>query len=222
MLIRKSIAIVYVVSVLMSCLYAQEKRVELIPYLGYTASSGVTIRDTEIGDGVIANKVIPSSGLSYGFTFNYFISEGLAFGFNFGEQRSQLEVGLLSGGKRIFTDMKLDNYHGLVSYNFGDEDEQIRPYVFGGIGATHYRFSPINGTSIDGDTRFSTTWGGGVKVFLSEHIGVSGQFRWTPTYIRSDPAGVWCPPGYPWSCWVLSNDHYSHQADFTAGVVFRF
>jgi len=201
---------------------AQEQKYEVIPYLGYTTSNGVPIRNTEIGEGIVANKLTPSSGFSLGVNFNVFITEHFSVGFNFAEQGSQLEVGTNSGEARNFNDMKLDNYHGIFSYNFGDEEEQIRPYVFGGLGATRYRFSPFEGQSIDSNTRFSTTWGGGFKAYFSRHVGVVGQFRWTPTYIRSDPGGIWCSPAYPWACWVVPSDHYSHQADFTGGVVFRF
>lgn len=221
-MLKKLLIVLFVLAAVIQWAPAQEKKIELIPYFGYATSSGFTVQETEIEDGVIANRLTPKSGLSYGFTLNYFTSERLSFGFNFGEQRSQLEAGLLSGGKETITDMKVDNYHGLITYNFGEEDEQVRPFVFGGLGATQFRFSPVEGTSVDSNTRFSTTWGGGVKVFLTESIGISGRLRWTPTHIRSDSGGVWCSPGYPWSCWVLSNSYYTHQAEFTAGVVFRF
>ena len=221
-MVRAFPVLLCVLSLMLTVSLAQEKKIELIPYLGYSASSGVNIQEAEIDDGVIASKIIPKSGFIYGFTLNYFYTERLSFGFNFAEQNSQLDAGIFSGGKRTLTDMKLDNYHGVMTFNFGEEEEQIRPYVFGGIGATQYRFSPIDGSTVDSNTRFSTTWGGGIKVFLSERIGISGQLRWTPTHIRSDPDGVWCSPGYPWSCWVLPNDHYSHQAAFTTGVTFRF
>ncbi len=221
-MVRNFLVVLGVSFAIVAVASAQEKRIEVIPFLGYTASSGVTIRDTDIGDGLVANKITPKSGLSYGFAFNVFMTEGFSLGFNFAEQRSELEAGIRSGGKETFTDMKVNNYHGVFTYNFGDEDEQLRPFMFGGLGATQYRFSPIEGQDVSSNTRFSTTWGGGVKMYFNEHLGFTGQFRWTPTYIRSDPGGVWCSPWYPWSCWVLSDDHYSHQADVTAGLVLRF
>jgi hypothetical protein len=72
---------------------------------------------------LVDKKLIPDSGLAYGALFHYFLSERLSVGFNFGAQRSKLKVGILSGGKRDVADLIIDNYHGVVTYNFGDEDE---------------------------------------------------------------------------------------------------
>jgi hypothetical protein len=35
-------------------------------------------------------------------------------------------------------DWNVDNYHGVITYNFGDGGSKARPYVFGGAGVTHY------------------------------------------------------------------------------------
>ena len=55
------------------------------------------------------------------------------------------------------SDMNVDNYHFIFIYNFGDEDLVARPFIFGGLGATSYVPSDIERTSIDGETRFSST-----------------------------------------------------------------
>lgn len=46
------------------------------------------------------------------------------------------------------------------------------------------------GNVIDSSTRFSTTWGGGVKVYPGRNVGLKLTARWTPTYIKSDPGGI--------------------------------
>jgi len=198
-----------------------EYKIELTPYVGYTTSGGVRINPVDIGGGVIVDRITPTSGVSFGIGFDYLFSEHAAVGFNFSQQQSNLE-GRTQSGKQNFTDMSVRNYHGIFTYNLGDEDAPMRPFFFGGLGATQYAPAEIQGQSINSSTRFSTTWGGGVKFFVSEHIGIRGTGRWTPTYIRSDPGGVWCSPYWPWSCWVVGNPHYSHQFEMSAGAVFRF
>jgi opacity protein-like surface antigen len=199
-----------------------EYKIELTPFIGYSFSEGVDITPTNIGGGEVVNRISPTSGLSYGFTVDWLASENFAIGFNFNQQDSNLEGRFQQSGKRNFVDMKVRNYHGIFTYNVGYEDAPMRPFFFGGLGATQYAPGSIEGNSSDSSTRFSTTWGGGVKFFVSENIGIKGTGRWTPTYIKSDPAGVWCNPWYPWSCWVVGEANYSHQFEMSAGVTFRF
>jgi opacity protein-like surface antigen len=224
---QMSIARILLVSLLIlsmsaAAAQAQDKRWELIPFVGFTASSGVDIRSQDIGDGRFVNYLAPKSGFSYGGLVNFMLGENFSVGFLFNQQRSNLEGIDTSAQKIKFTDMSVNNYHGVFTYNWGDEDSEIRPYILFGLGATQYRPADIQGTSVDSRTRFSPTLGGGVKFFPSEFVGFQAGARWTSTYIRSDPGGVWCSPYWPWSCWVLSNDHFSHQGEFSGGVIFRF
>lgn len=208
--------------VMTSTLPAQQFKLEIVPYAGYTLSEGVRIDSTDIGGGLLVDEITPTSGFSYGFSVDALVSEHFAIGFNFSEQKSTLEGNIQGAGKRDFTDMKLRNYHAIFTYNMLDEDDTVRPFVFGGLGATQYSPDDIMGTSIDSSTRFSSTWGGGVKVYGGDHIGFRLTGRWTPTYIKSEPGGIWCSPYWPWQCWVVGNANYSHQFELTAGVVLRF
>src|SRR5262249_34624697 len=70
-------------------------------------------------------------------------------------------------------------------------------------------------------TRFSTTWGGGVKLYPTSVIGVKAAVRWTPTYIKTDAEGTWCDPYFP-TCWVVGDVDYSNQCEFSGGVLLRF
>ena len=196
---------------------AQENRIEVNGQVGYTLSSGIDI-DLEIDD-ISFNRVSPVSGFSYGAGLDIFLSEGFSLGFNWSQQDSKLRGGVRAGSDIDFTDMTVSNYHGIFTYNFGDEDSPIRPYLFGGLGATHYSPNDIDGSSVDSSTNFSTTWGGGVKFFPSEHFGFRGGLRWTPTYIGSTDAGYWC--GF-YGCWIVSEAHYSHQFEMSGGIIARF
>ena len=44
------------------------------------------------------------------------------------------------GGALAISDMKIVNYFGNFVYNWGEGDARMRPFMFGGFGATSYRF----------------------------------------------------------------------------------
>ncbi len=200
---------------------AQDKKIEVAPYIGYTFSEGVDV-DVAVSPGdevYLVNRISPTSGFTWGFTVDYLVGENFAVGFLYSDQSSTLEARVQGGEKLSVVDQNLRNYHGIFTYNLGDEDSPMRPFFFGGLGATQYATKETNGLTVDGGTKFSTTWGGGVKFYFHENVGVKAMARWTPTYIKSDAGGWWC--GW-YGCWVLSNPNYSNQFEMSAGVVFRF
>jgi len=199
--------------------WAQDYKVEFSGFFGYTFSEGFTI-DPITSGGNVYNKINPTNGASYGFTFDVLVTENMAVGFQYGQQRSTLEA---SGTTKVdFTDMNVNNYHAIFTYNFGDEDNAMRPFIVGGLGATQYQPSAVEGTEISSSTRFSTTWAGGVKAYPAKNVGFKAMARWTPTYIKSDPAGIWCSPWWPWGCYQLVETDYSNQFELAAGITFRF
>jgi opacity protein-like surface antigen len=223
MRIRESIFLVLSFAVFSGGLLAQdEPKVEIIPYLGYTLSEGVDIQATDIPGDRTVNGLDPTSALSYGFEADLLLGENFYLGFNFSNQDSELQGKIQGEGKLKLTDMSVQNYHGIFGYNVGDSDESMRPYFFGGLGATHYNPDDIEGYSVDGSTRFSTTWGGGVKFYFSENVGARLGARWTPTYINSEASGIWCSPWIGGGCWVLGSPNYSNQFEMSAGLALRF
>ena len=201
---------------------AQDTRVEISPFVGYTLSEGINVNPNTV-IGILVDQVNPTSGLSYGFMFNINVDGNMQVGFLYNQQESNLELkgtGLLP--KTNVADLKVRNYHGIFTYNFGDDRDAMRPYLFGGLGATQYSPGDVMGFAIDGNTKFSSTWGGGVKFFASPHFGINIMGRWTPTYIKSDPGGIWCSPFWPGGCWQVPNPDYSNQLQFAGGVTFRF
>ncbi len=199
---------------------AQDDRVEFGFFGGYTFSEGVVV-DPFIIQGDVIDKIDVKSGFSYGFNFDVFVTENMQVGFQWGRQESKFG-GSGPGADREFTDMQVNNYHGIFTYNWGDGDAAVRPFMYGGLGATNYSPGNIEGSAIESSTRFSTTWGGGVKAYPGRNVGVKVGARWTPTYIKSDAAGIWCSPYWPGACWVLSDTDYSNQFEFFGGITFKF
>jgi opacity protein-like surface antigen len=168
---------------------AQEQRSEVTGFVGYTASEGVK---TDPGSliGEVVDEVNPTSGLSYGFSYGFFVTEQAEVGFQWGQQASTLEI--VGSSTRELADLTVNNYHGIFTYNLGDSRDMVRPFIFGGLGATNYSTDDIMGVSVESQTKFSSTWGGGVKVFPNPAVGLTLAARWTPTYIKSDAGGVYC------------------------------
>ena len=205
---------------------AQEARVEVTGLIGYTLSEGIkTDPGTFVSE--LVEKVNPTSGLAFGAGVGFFLTEQVQLGFQWSQQDSALEldpVGSMS--KRDLANMKVNNYHGVFTYLWGYSDSLVRPFFFGGLGATNYSPDDILGNSVDSQTKYSSTWGGGVKVYPNPRVGVSFTGRWTPTYIKSDPAGVYCSPYwtpyYPGGCVALSEPDYSNQFELASAISLRF
>ena len=190
--------------------------------LGWTFSDGVTGDPILAGDGNIYDQIDPKDAFSWGFTGDYSITDNFQVGFWYGRQESTLEI---SGTTtREIDDLKVDSYHGVISYNFTNSEAMVRPFVFGGIGATSYGETSflVNGTPrvIDGATKFSTTFGAGVKFYATDTIGFRVDARWTPTNVKSDAEGWWCDPF--WGCYVVTDAQYANQIQMGGGVTFRF
>lgn len=216
-----SLAIVVCLMVGSSWAFAQERKFEFNGLIGYTFSEGVNVNPQE-NDEYGITRLSPKSAFSFNLGMDYLLTENFALGFNFGQEQSTLRARVKGLEGLDITDMNVNNFHGIFTYNFGEEDQPLRPYVFGGLGATNYSPGSVEGMNIEGSTRFSTTWGGGVKYFTTDHLGFRGGVRWTPTYINSESAGIWCSPYWPWHCWALSNANYSHQFEINAGIMLRF
>jgi OprF membrane domain len=199
--------------------FAQKKRIEVNPFFGYTLSDGVTVDPVTLG-GQVYDTVNAASGAAFGINFGVFVTEQVEVGFLWARESSTLQ------GKGTtttdFTDMSVNNYMAVFTYNFGDEDAKARPFVLGGLGATTFAPSDISGNSVDSVSKFSGTFGGGVKAYVTPQVGFTAMARWTPNYIKSDPAGVWCSPYWYYGCYVVGDPQYANQFELSGGVSFRF
>jgi hypothetical protein len=202
---------------------AQEHRAELTLLAGWALADGVEGGPVVTADGNTYDRVDPKDSLKWGLGLGIFVNESAEVGFLFGQQRSTLEASGTSPTE--IGDMDVDSYHGYFAYNFLDEGAKVRPYLMGGLGATHfgtvdYTRSLGQSGTIGGITRFSSIWGAGVKVYANEQVGARFNFQWMPTYIKSDAVGWWCDPF--WGCYVVGNAQYSNQVEFSGGIIFRF
>jgi hypothetical protein len=202
-----------------SAAWAQDPRVELSGTVGYTFADGVS-GGTYTIEGEDFSRIDPKDALSWGARIGFFVSPQIEVGALFNLQSTSLEISGL-GRTADIGDQKIYNYHGYVAYNFGEADASVRPYFLGGLGATQYgSFTTPGGRSIDGNTKFSSTWALGVKLYPSPNVGIRLEARWTPTYIKSDYAGTWCDPY--WGCYSLGDAQYANQYELSGGITLRF
>ncbi len=201
--------------------FAQGK-VEVSGFVGFSIADGVDGNAILAGDGNIYDTVEPDDSAVYGFTVGFLAGEGAEFGFRWAQQPTSL---LISGTTETnIGDMSINSYHGYFAYNFGEADAKMRPFVLIGLGATSFGSVTVNtglrDFTTNGETQFSTTWGGGVKIFPNPKVGVRLAVEWTPTYIKTDTAGWWCDPY--WGCYLVGNAQYSNSLQFNGGVTVRF
>src|SRR5262245_45216709 len=131
---------------------------------GYTFSEGIHSNTTRIINGNFYSDADPKDSFSWGFTMGFFFTPNAEVEFLFDQQMSTLQA-TNPGPELDLADLTTSNYHGNFVYNWGESDARMRPYAFGGIGATHFGFGSLNIAGINGDisgnTQFSSTWGGG-------------------------------------------------------------
>jgi hypothetical protein len=222
-MVRKMIGLVSIGTVLTCVTPVAAQRIEVGTTFNSGLSDGVS-GDAHLAiDGNVYDRVDPANGFAWGLTAGVFITPQMEVEFLWSRQGSHLEL----GGTNTHTigDMNVNTYHGAFVYNFLSEDSPFRPYVLGGFGATNYggvTFTDSLGVerNIGGHTKFSTTWGAGVKLYPHRTVGFKAGVRITPAYIKSDSAGWWCDPY--WGCYVVGDAQYATQIEIGGGITVRF
>jgi opacity protein-like surface antigen len=206
---RFSVAIIFLA--LSSFSAFAQTRFEVQPFVGYKFGGGTDVGANALG---ISHINIDSS-IAYGLTATFNPSEHTGVEFLWNRQPTNAS-GVFFGGGTYPTKIgtTVDQFQGNFLYSFIGHENKIEPFLLCGLGATDMHG---DGSST---TKFSWAVGGGVKFFVSRHVGFRIQARYVPTYLYSTNGGVWCNWwGY---CWVVPNDHFLNQGDVTTGVVFRF
>jgi hypothetical protein len=216
-MIRRLFVVAPVMALVCSTSWAQNQRVEISGTAGYTFSNGVSGPNTLVPGVGTFNSISPTDAFSWGARIGFNVNPHFEIGFLFNDQASTLQLGGPINYK--VGDESIYNYHGYFAFNFEDPHAAVRPYIFGGLGATDYGSISTGLGNFNGNSRFSTTWGAGVKAWVSQSVGLRAEFRWTPTYITTNSAGWWC--GY-YGCYLVGNAQYSNQYELAGGIIFRF
>ena len=203
---------------------AQEhQRVEVSGSAGWTFSDGVSGSAIKVASYGVYNRVDPLNAFSWGARLGFLLGDNNEVGILFNQQSTDLDLGGTASSSLKIADVKVRNYHAYFAYNFLAHDSVIRPYLLLGLGGTQYAPSngALGGSVLKTNTKFSGTLGAGLKFFPEgRRLGLRIEYRWTPTYIKSDATGFWCDPY--WGCYTTSNAQYSNQFEWSGGIMVRF
>lgn len=194
-------------------------RWEITPHYGFRFGGGINVQPSQTPEGIppMNRFNIQSSG-SGGVGGGFYITENVLLNFDWTRQSSKIDGRLASGGTQSgLANFHLDTYHFGFNYHFFDEDVKLRPFVHAGFGWSSSR-PDVNG--VNTFNRMSGGVGGGVKYFFSKNVGAFAQIRYLPTFVYSEPGGIWC--NWWGICWVVPNTNYLNQGDVQFGASFRF
>ena len=171
--------------------------------LGYTPSVGLDRQAPEL------TQLDIRGGFTWGLQAGHLFTPRWGAELLWMQQGSALRLGTEAGAADLFT-MTIQQLQGNVLYHFGNRDTKLRPFVFGGLGATFF-----SATELESETKLSFGLGGGVKYFPWKSIGARASFRYTPTMLNDDETVAFCDPfGF---C-----QGSLQQIEFAVGAVVRF
>jgi hypothetical protein len=176
---------------------------EVSGLFGYTPSSSLDRRAPEF------------DALDVGGGFTWAAQVGRSFGPRWAaevlwtRQQSALAFDVDSGDAELFT-FTIGGLHGNAVYHFAEPDARLRPFVFGGLGATFF-----TGAGEPSETKFSLGLGGGVKYFRWKSFGFRGQIRYKPVLLNDEGSGDFCDPFGFCQSWL-------QQLELVGGLTFRF
>lgn len=181
------------------------ENVELIPFVGYRTGGSLsgqvesTVHDFGIKDSA-----------SYGGVIDFNLHKG---NFKIEALYSRQSTEIDGAGLLVPNGLNVDVEYlqGGILQESGSE--RGRFYISALLGAT--RFSPVG---FDSATKFSTSLGGGLKLFPTPHVGLRFEARAFLTFVNGDAGGI-CANG---TCFFTWSGSHLWQGDFTAGLILAF
>lgn len=185
---------------------ASAQHVEVAPFVGYRFGGGFF-------ELVTGQPVDLDGARSFGVVVDVPVSNGMQVEGLFTHQRADIVIPVLDLQQPTRWQISVDHWQGggLQEYGHG----RVRPFLTGTLGLTRYAATD------DSEIRFTVAAGGGVKLFPSRHVGVRLDGRVFATFVDADARFVACS-ATAGGCLLAFNADVVWQADFTAGVVFRF
>ena len=179
---------------------------EITPYAGYTIGGSFT-------DNATGASLDVQEGGSFGLVLGLPDTPETQYELFYGVQRTKVTGGGTFGGETLF-DLDIHYLHLGGAYLF--TGEKVRPFVSGGLGATH--FVP-SGSGMNAKTYFSLSLGGGVKVPVSGHVGLRFEGRGVMT-ILPDSTQIFCVSSGGAACNVKVQGDVLGQVLLMAGITF--
>ena len=181
------------------------QKFEVTPFIGYRIGGGfqdsVTNVDLEINDSE-----------SYGIVLGMNMTSETQVEFMYSHQTSELKPkGLFSPAS--LTGLDIDHFHIGGSYIFNPK-QKFRPFVQGGVGLSH--INPDR-AGLSSETRFSFGIGGGLKYYLTKHIGLRLDGRALGMLLNNN-SSIFCSGG----CTIEVQGDTLWQFEANLGIIFAF
>jgi opacity protein-like surface antigen len=181
----------------------QPRQVELTPFVGYQSKESFT-------DETTASTLKLDNAPSVGLIVDVDATPGSQYEFLYSQAKSSLAP---ERGGRTLTDVKVEYLHAGGLLVFGDD--HVRPFFGATLGLS--RFSP-DASRMDSDTNFSLGLVGGVKFFLTRHVGLRFEARGFATATNGN-SSAFCNSG---TCKIFYDGNVLWQATANAGLVIAF
>jgi hypothetical protein len=195
-----------------------QQRFEVTPFVGYESSASypVSVFSSSGGGTIPINRLRVDDAVAYGAMIDIGLSENTQFDFMWNRNNTSYDAhNILSNSYFHAYDSDIDQFQFGTLYMFRSSEVKLRPYIVGGLGFTHD--SNSNGTP--NRTEFSFNIGGGVKYYVSRHMGFRGDVRYLPTYGSSSNA-TYCDPFF--GCYNTRVSNYLNRANIVGGIIFKF
>jgi len=190
-----------------------QRGIEVTPFIGGQINGGVDLSTA------LFKRIDVRNGLNYGVSGSYLIGTYTGVEFMWNHNQADTLAQPVSGGAdlKVFS-LNSNQYLGDFLIHFKNRESRLRPFLLFGAGATN--LAP-NRSHVNSITRFAWVFGGGVKYNFSKHFGLRLQAKWSPAYINTMTAGVWCDPFWA-GCWEKGDSVFLKEFDGTAGLTLRF
>ncbi len=201
---------------------------EVTPFIGYETSGSypLDVLSNTGGPLALVDNLRVNDALSYGSFLDYNLSENFQLEFMWDRNNTSYsahDITTLQYFKAYNSDIDQFQFGGL--YMLRGSEHRLRPYVAASLGFTHDSNGSLAATgstpvgTTPNRTEFAYSIGGGVKYYLSRHVGLRGDIRFLPTY-GSSSNGEYCDPFF--GCYTAKVHNYLDRGNFVGGLIFRF
>ncbi|MCP4203555.1 MAG: porin family protein [bacterium] len=196
--------------ILLICLLAASaagaQQVEITPFVGFQFGGWLTD-----DHGFSFDELDIEESESFGLIADFAINRHAQIELLYSLQETELE---LLGFRRLRRSFDLDIEYFHVGFLWQWlPTEEIRPFVVGSLGAVN-----LNLEGGEDETRFSISFGGGVKLLFNDHTGVRFEGRFYNSFIEDDEE-VFCNPDF---CFAYEDTNLLFQFELKAGFILAF
>jgi hypothetical protein len=192
-----------------------QSKFEITPFAGYetSASYPLTYQNNAPIDNPV-DRLRVNDALSYGAFGDYNVTENFQAELMWDRNNTSYSAHQIIDGSYVKAfDSNINQFQFGGAYTFLGSEHRLRPYVAGSVGFTH----DSNGAGNSNRTEFGYSLGGGVKYYISRHVGFRGDLRFMPTY-GSSSYETFCYFG----CYTAKVANFLNRGNFVGGIIFKF